>query len=343
MNKKKKALFIGGTGTISLSIVRRLVTLGWDVWTLNRGSRRDVLPEEVHQLIADAYNENETAKVIEGLHFDTVCEFIAYTVADVERDIRLFSPITDQYIFISSASAYQKPLDSPYITEATPLVNPYWEYSRNKQACEERLFREYQLNGFPVTVVRPSHTYDDRNIPVAIHGKNGSWQIVKRMREGKKVLVPGDGKTLWTLTWCEDFAVGFTGLMGKKEAIGEAFQITGDESLTWDQILSLVAEATGGVYRPCHVPSDLLGKVGRKYGYDYTGELLGDKANTVIFRNDKLKKLVPEMETRVLFSEGVKKCAERILSDPSLQKEDPVFDDFSDRVVSAMEKLETMI
>ncbi len=343
MSDKKKALFIGGTGTISLSIVRRLVTLGWDVWTLNRGSRSDVLPEEVHQIHANAYNENETAEAIKGLQFDTVCEFIAYSVPDVERDIRLFSGITRQYIFISSASAYQKPCVSPYITEDTPLDNPYWEYSRNKQACEQRLFEEYRTNGFPVTVVRPSHTYDERKIPIAIHGRNGSWQTVKRMREGKKVLVPGDGKTLWTLTWCEDFAIGFTGLMGKKEALGEAFQITGDESLTWDQILSLVAGATGGVYRPCHVPSDLLGEVGRKYGYDYTGELLGDKANTVIFKNDKLKKLVPEMETRVPFSEGVKRCAERILSDPSLQKEDPDFDAFTDRVVEAMEKVKSLI
>lgn len=343
MSEKKRALFIGGTGTISLSIVRRLVTLDWDVWTLNRGSRHDVLPAEVHQIHADAYDEEETKEALKGLHFDTVCEFIAYSVPDAEKDIRIFSGMTDQYIFISSASAYQKPLDSPYITEDTPLENPFWEYSRSKKACEERLFAEYEANGFPVTVVRPSHTYDDRKIPVAIHGKKGSWQVVKRMIEGKKVLVPGDGKTLWTLTWCEDFAVGFTGLMGRKEAIGKAFQITGDESLTWDQILSLVADAVGGVYRPCHVPSDLLGKAGRKYGYDYTGELLGDKANTVIFVNDRLKQLVPGMKTRVPFSEGVKRCAARILSDASLQVEDPDFDAFSDRVAKAMETAEELI
>lgn len=338
-----KALFIGGSGTISLSIVKRLVSLGWEVWTLNRGNRKDELPEEVKRVICDINNIEEVKKAMEGQHFDVICDFIAYRKEDVERDISLFTGKTDQYIFISSASAYQKPLRSPFITEETPLENPYWEYSRNKKACEEVLFEEYKKSGFPVTVVRPSHTYDDRKFPVAVHGKNGSWQVVKRMIEGKKILVPGDGNSFWTLTWCEDFAVGFTGLMGKKEAIGQAYQITGNERLSWNEILSTIAQAVGGEYKPCYVPSSLLGEVGQKYGYDYYGELLGDKAYSVIFVNTKLNKLVPEMCTKTSFKEGAKRAAKRILEDKNLQKEDKEFDEFSDRVVAAMERVKDEI
>ena len=340
---RKRALIIGGTGTISLSVVRRLLDLGWDVWTMNRGKRKDVLPPDVHQIIADIFNEDEARKAIEDLSFDTVAEFVAYRREDVERDIRLFSGKTGQYIFISSASAYSKPLPSPFITEKTPLENPYWEYSRNKKEAEEVLHAAYREKGFPVTVVRPSHTYDERKFPVAIHGENGSWQVVERMLEGKKILVPGDGTSLWTVTWCEDFAVGFTGIMGKAEAIGEIFHITGSESLTWNQILSTIAEKIGGTYRPCYVPSALLAKVGAKYGYDYEGQLLGDKANSVIFINEKIRALVPEMATRTPFGEGAKRCAERILSDESLREKDPAFDAFSDKVIAIMERLEEEI
>ena len=338
-----KALFIGGSGTISLSVVKRLVSIGWEVWTLNRGNRGDALPESVHQIHVDINDEERVKEALEGMHFDTVADFIVFDTDAAQRDIRLFSGKTSQYIFISSASAYEKPQKSPFITEETPLENPYWDYSRKKKACEELFFEEYRKSGFPVTVVRPSHTYDDRKFPVAIHGKNGSWQVVKRMIEGKKVLVPGDGLSFWTLTWCEDFAVGFTGLMGKKEAIGEAYQITGNERLTWDQILSTIAQAVGGEYKPCYVPSALLGEVGNKYGYDFTGQLLGDKSHSVVFVNTKLTSLVPEMRTITSFKEGVKRAAERILSDITLQKDDPEFDAFSDRVVSAMERVRNEI
>lgn len=335
-----RALIIGGTGTISLSVVRNLISSGWEVWTLNRGNRSAVLPEGVKTIECDVKNEEEVKKALGEMTFDSVAEFIAYGREDVERDIRTFSGVTRQYIFISSASAYQKPPRSPFITEDTPLENPYWEYSRKKKECEEVLFDEYQKSGFPVTVVRPSHTYDDRKFPVPIHGAIGSWSVVKRIREGKKVLVPGDGTSLWTVTWCEDFAVGFCGLMGKEETIGEAYHITSSESLTWNEILSTIAEKVGGKYDPCFVPSTLLSHIGAKYGYDYTGQLLGDKANSVVFIGEKLRKVVPEMRTRTTFSLGAAKCAERILSDPSLQKEDPDFDAFTERVVDAMERME---
>lgn len=335
-----KALLIGGTGTISLSVLRGLLAKEWEVWTLNRGRSGVALPEEVKQIHVDINNPDEVKRALEGYFFDTVAEFIAFSPSDVERDYNIFKDKTNQYIFVSSASAYQKPPESPFITEETPLDNPYWEYSRNKKECEEFLFKKYREEGFPLTVIRPSHTYDDRKIPVPIHGKNGSWAIVKRMLEGKKVLVPGDGTSLWTVTWTEDFAVGFVGVMGKEEAIGEAYQITGSESLTWNQILSTIAKVFNCEYKPCYVPSTLLATIGKDWGYDFEGALLGDKANSVIFVNDKIRKLVPEFATRTSFLSGAIKCRDRILSNPSLQKEDKDFDAFSDMVVAAMERAE---
>lgn len=340
MSEKRRALIIGGTGTISLSVVKRLLSLDWEVWTINRGKRSDVLPPSVRQIHVDIKDEEAVKAAISSLHFDSVAEFVAYERDDVERDRRLFMGKTEQYIFVSSASAYEKPPRSPFITEETPLENPYWEYSRNKKECEEYLFSSFRNEGFPVTVVRPSHTYDDRKFPVAVHGAVGSWSVVKRMIEKKKILVPGDGSSLWTVTWCEDFAVGFAGIMGRKETLGEAYQITGSETLTWNQILSTIASSVGGEYRPCYVPSSLLASLGRRYGYDYEGELLGDKANSVIFLCDKIRTAVPEMKTTVSFSMGAKRCAKRILSDPELQKEDRDFDIFSDKVVEIMERME---
>lgn len=222
-----KALFIGGTGIISTAIVKRLVQeLGWEVWLLNRGNRPEVTPDGVKQITADIKNEADVAEKLKGLSFDTVCEFIGFHVEDVERDYRLFKDKTRQYIYISSASAYHKPAASYIITEGTTLANPYWQYSRDKIACEEFLMKKYREEGFPVTIVRPSHTYDERNIPLGVHGKKGYWQVIKRMLEGKPVIIQGDGSSLWTATFNKDFAVGFTGLMGNRHAIGETFHIT---------------------------------------------------------------------------------------------------------------------
>ena len=195
-----KALFIGGTGTISMAITRPLAANpDWELYLLNRGSRESELPAGVHTIHADINNEAEAAKALKGHTFDCVCDFIAFVPAQLERDYRLFSGKTKQFMFISSASAYQKPLGDYRITESTPLVNPYWEYSRNKIACEEYLMKMHRENGFPVTIIRPSHTYDERNLPVGAHGDKGSWQVVKRMMEGKPVILHGDGTTLWTI------------------------------------------------------------------------------------------------------------------------------------------------
>ena len=213
-DKKMKALLIGGTGTISSAVTDRLVNeLGWEVWLLNRGNRKGNVPEGAHQIICDIHDEADAAKKLEAMVFDVACEFIAFQKEDVERDYRLLKGKVKQYIFTSSASAYHKPASSYLVNEGTTLANPYWEYSRHKIACEEFLMEKHREEGFPVTIVRPSHTYDEHKVPVCLHGKNGSWQVLKRMLEGKPVIIPGDGTSLWTLTFNRDFAVGYTGLM----------------------------------------------------------------------------------------------------------------------------------
>ena len=335
----KKALFIGGTGTISAAIVRRLVNeLNWEVWLLNRGNRPDAVPEGAHTIIADIHNEAEVAQKLEGMTFDVVSDFIGFTVDAVERDYRLFQGKTRQYMYISSASAYHKPAASYLITEGTTLANPHWQYSRDKIASEEFLMRKYREEGFPVTIIRPSHTYDERNIPLGVHGKNGYWQVLQRMLDGKPVIVHGDGSSLWTVTFNTDFAIGYTGLMGNPHAIGEAFQITGDETLTWDQIHQTIADALDVKLVPYHVSADFLAETGKKYGYDYAGELLGDKSVSVVFDNRKLKRAVPDMKTAVPFHVGACKSLDYMLSHPECQKEDPDFDAYCDRVIAALEK-----
>lgn len=334
-----KALFIGGTGTISMGIVRRLAEkTDWEVWLLNRGRRAADVPEGVRTITADISDEKDVAEKLKGMFFDTVCEFIGFTVDQVEQDWRLFRDKARQYIYISSASAYLKPAASYVITEGTALANPYWEYSRNKIACEEFLMKKHREEGFPVTIVRPSHTYDERSIPMAVHGKGGSWQIIRRIQEGKPVIIPGDGSSLWTLTFNTDFARGFVGLMGNRHAIGEAFQITGDETLTWNQVYRTVADALGKKLIAYHVSADFLAETGKKYGYDYAGELLGDKSVSVVFDNRKLKRAVPDMKTTVPFHVGVRRALDYILAHPECQKEDPDFDAYCDRVIAALEK-----
>ncbi len=335
-----KALFIGGTGVISTAIVDRLVNeLQWEVWLLNRGNRKNVVPESVHQIIADINNEADVAEKIKGLTFDTVCEFIGFRVQDVERDYRLFKDKTRQYIYTSSASAYHKPASSYIVNEGTTLSNPYWQYSRDKIACEEFLMKKYREEGFPVTIVRPSHTYDERHIPLGVHGKNGFWQIIKRMMEKKPVIIQGDGTSLWTVTFNKDFAIGYTGLMGNRHAIGEAFQITGDETLTWNQIYETIADALGVKLHAYHVASEFLSAAGDRYGFDFEGSLTGDKSVSVVFDNTKLKRAVPDMRTTVRFDQGVRIALDYVLSHPEeCQMEDPEFDAWCDRVIEALEE-----
>lgn len=330
----KKVLFIGGTGTISSAITRLVATQpDWELTLLNRGTRND-LPDNVKVIQADIHTDDVASKLGEEV-YDVVAEFIAFTPEHVERDFRLFSGRTRQYMFISSASAYQKPVARYLITEDTPLDNPYWQYSRNKQACEELLHRHAQADAFPVTIVRPSHTYCERSIPVAVHGSHGSWQVVRRMMEGKPVIIHGDGSSLWTLTHNTDFARGFFGLMGNPRAIGETFHITSDESLTWNQIYDALAQALHVELHACYVPSELLAA---SPAYDLTGNLLGDKANTVVFDNSKLKRAVPGFKAQVPYRDGVRMALDYILRHEECQPLDPAFDQWCDRVVAIMQE-----
>ncbi|MBP5732564.1 MAG: NAD-dependent epimerase/dehydratase family protein [Lachnospiraceae bacterium] len=331
----RKALFIGGTGTISMAITRQLAKGDeWELWLLNRGSRTEDLPEGVKVLNGDVNDEAKIAELLGDMTFDTVCDFIGFVPAQLERDVRLFSGRTKQFMYISSASASQKPVGDFRITEGTPLANPYWEYSRNKIACEELLMKEYRENGFPVTIIRPSHTYDERNVPMGVHGSKGSFQVLKRMMEGKPVIVHGDGTSLWTMTHNSDFAKGFIGLMGNVHAIGEAYQITNDETLTWNQIFQAIADVLGVEYKPYYVASDYLASFGK---YDLYGGLLGDKSNCVVFDNTKLKRAVPGLCMNVRFEQGVRSTIEYILSHPECQVEDPEFDAWCDRLIGELE------
>ncbi|MBQ9956637.1 MAG: SDR family oxidoreductase [Ruminococcus sp.] len=329
-----KILMIGGTGTISMAITKLLAKNGEEVYLLNRGNRSAELPENVKVIKADINNEAEVLSAIEGMSFDSVCEFIGFVPAQLERDYRLFNGRTKQYIFISSASAYHKPVRSHIITEGTTLANPYWEYSRNKIACEEYLMEKYRSEGFPVTIVRPSHTYDERSVPLGVHGNGGSWQVIARMLAGKPVIIHGDGTSLWTMTHNSDFAKGFCGLIGNPHAIGESFQITNDESLTWNQIYEAIASALGVKLNAYHVSSEFLASVSN---YDLTGSLIGDKACSVVFDNTKLKKAVPGFTPTVRFEQGIRMTIDNILKNPELQTADEEFDSWCDRVIEALE------
>ena len=334
---KKKALFIGGTGTISTGITRQLAANPeWELTLLNRGSRSEAVPAGVKVIQADINDEADVASKLAGTQWDCVCDFIGFLPAQVERDWRLFRDKTKQYMYISSASAYQKPSISPFITEGTPLVNPYWQYSRDKIACEHFLMEKFRTEGYPVTIIRPSHTYDERKVPLGIHGRKSSWPVLRRILNGKPVILHGDGTSQWTLTHNSDFAKGFIGLMGNPHALGDVFQITSDETLTWRQIYEIISDVLGVPYKPCFVPSDLL--VAVDPGFDLEGELLGDKTWNVLFDNSKLKRAVPDFRCTTRFDQGIRNTIENILAHPELQIEEPEFDAWCDRVVAAMEQ-----
>jgi len=333
-----KALLIGGTGVISTSVVERLLRLNWDVTILTRG--KSAMPAfmqgKVKQITTDIHDEAAVQHALKGLYFDAVCDFVLYTPQEAERDIRLFSGKTGQYVFISSASAYHKPVLSLPITEETPLHNPYWAYSDLKAQCEKAFLQAHREGKLPVTIVRPSHTYCERSLPVQIHGGRGPWVVMKRMLEGKSVPVACDGVSLWTATTAEDFAVYFCGLLGNEKALGEAFHITSDESLTWNQIYQISADGVGGEFKPCYVSAHTLAASTQ---YDYRGSLLGDKAHTVIFDNSKVKRMTGIYDHKCTpFSEGAKRSVQYFLEHPEVRREDPAFELFCDQLEVMMQK-----
>lgn len=291
-----KVLFIGGTGIISSAVSQLAVKRGIELYHFNRGkSHRKI--EGVNIIQGDIRNIEESKKTLSNYNFDVVVNWISFVPEHVKSDIEIFSGITKQYIFISSASAYEKPISKLPITEETPLINPFWQYSRNKAACEKILLEAYKNQNFPVTIVRPSHTYDNTLIP-----NDWGYTVLDRIINGKKTIIHGDGTSLWVLTHHTDFAIGFLGLFGKEQALGEAYHITSDELLTWNQIYKLIAEELGVELNAVHIPSDFIDRFDPNFG----AGLLGDKAHSVIFDNTKIKSLVPEFVCKVPFSEGVK-------------------------------------
>jgi nucleoside-diphosphate-sugar epimerase len=327
-----KVLFIGGTGNISTSVSKLCVERGIDLYLLNRGLRK-VEISGTNTILADISNISEVSRTLKNYSWDVVVDWIAFNVNDIERDISLFQGKTRQYVFISSASIYQKPPTHPVITESTPLSNPYWEYSRNKIACEERLNKAMREENFPITIVRPSHTYDT-SIPVAA-GDGTGYTIVDRMKKGKNIFVHGDGTSLWTLTHSEDFAKGFVGLLGHQQAIGHAFHITSDEVLTWNQIYQAIADAVGVEAQIVHVPSEFI----MKFDKSLIGNLLGDKSHSVIFDNSKIKSFVPDFKAVIPFKQGVKRTLAWFEADPSRQEIKNETNAFIDKIIIAVEKI----
>ena len=320
-----KILFIGGTGIISSACSQLAIERGYDLTLLNRGQSSRPIPDGARQIQADIRNPEAAKAALANEQFDVVVNWVAFSPEHIATDLELFNGRTAQYIFISSASAYQTPPAHLPITESTPLHNPVWAYSRQKIACEERLLRAYREDGFPVTVIRPSHTYDQTLLPM-----RGRYTVVNRMRQGKKVVVHGDGTSLWTLTHHRDFAVGFVGLLGHPAAIGDTFHITSDESLSWNQIFQQVAAAAGTKANIVHIPSDTIAH----HDADWGDSLLGDKAHSMIFDNSKIKRLVPEFEAKIPFWQGAKEIIAWYDANPARQTTDPAFDQLLDDLIA---------
>ena len=310
-----KVLFIGGTGIISSACSPLAVECGMELFLFNRGSSNAIrpVPAGAQVFIGDINDLQAMEEILAQHSFDVVVNWIAYQPEDIERDIQLFSGKVGQYIFISSASAYQKPIQQLPITEETPLENPFWDYSRAKQACEELLFQAYRDQGFPATIVRPSHTYDKTLIPFP-----GGYTALDRIIKGEKVIIHGDGTSLWVLTHHKEFAKGFVGLFGKQEALGQAYHITSDALLTWNQIFEYIADAAGVTLNPVYIPSSVIAQHDPEWG----AGLLGDKAHSVMFDNAKIKALVPEFEATISYKEGCKEMVSWYSANPAHQKID---------------------
>ncbi len=321
-----KVLFIGGTGIISSACSHLAVERGIELYHLNRGKTSlRPMPAGIIQLHGDIHDRAAYQAALGEHHFDAVVQWVAFTPNQIEQDIEVLRGRTNQYIFISSASAYQTPPARLPVTESTLLDNPVWEYSRNKIACEERLVQAYRDEKFPMTIVRPSHTYDRTLFPT-----HGGYTVLDRMLKSKPLVVHGDGTSLWTLTHHEDFAVGLVGLVGNSAALGEVFHITSDEWLSWNQIYQEIARAAGVEAKLVHIPSEVIAR----HAPDWGDSLLGDKAHSMIFDNSKIRRVVPDFNPKIPFSEGARQIVDWHLADPARQVVDVAFDAFNDRMVA---------
>jgi nucleoside-diphosphate-sugar epimerase len=329
-----RVLFIGGTGIISTACTQLAAQRGIDLTLATRGRRAAGLPPGVKTLTLDMDDAAGAAQALAGQAFDAVVDWIAFTPAHIERDLKLFRGTTGQYIFISSASAYQKPSRHYLITESTPLANPFWQYARDKIACENRLMQAYREESFPVTIVRPSLTYGETQITLAVNSWEKSYTAVDRMRQGKKVIVPGDGSSLWVITHNTDFAKGLVGLLGNPQAIGNAFHITTDEVMTWDQFYRIVGTAVGVEPELVHIPSDFIGACLP----DKLGGLKGDKAVSVVFDNSKIKRFVAGYCATVPFAEGIRRTLAWFDADASRRQIDSAANAHWDKLIAAYEQ-----
>jgi nucleoside-diphosphate-sugar epimerase len=325
-----KVLFIGGTGIISSACSELALERGIQLYLLNRGRSFRPLPKGAIHLLGDIRQPHRVGDVLGKQTFDAVVEWVAFTPQQVQADLEIFTGRTGQYIFISSASAYQKPPEALPITENTPLINPYWQYSRDKAACEALLEQARNKTGFPFTIVRPSHTYDRTLLPF-----HAGFTSVKRMRAGQPVVVHGDGTSLWTLTHHRDFAVGLVGLLGNPQALGEAYHITSDESLSWNQIYHFVAEAAGVQPHLVHVPSEIIANFDPQWG----ASLLGDKAHSMIFDNRKIRQAVPDFDPHISFRQGAREIMAWYNEHPSRQAVDEHNDRLQDQLVERLQKV----
>ncbi|HEX2101204.1 MAG TPA: SDR family oxidoreductase, partial [Candidatus Synoicihabitans sp.] len=333
LERMANVLFIGGTGIISTACTELAVARGFEVTLLNRSGR--ALVAGTKTIAADVGDVAATAAALRGRTWDCVVDFLAFTPAHIDDRLRLFLGHTGQYVFISSASAYQKPLRGhPLITESTPLANPLWDYSRNKIACEERLLGEFRANEFPVTIVRPSLTYGDIVVPLAVNSWQRSFTAIDRLRRGRPLIIPGDGLTLWTITHNSDFAKGLVGLLGHRGSIGHAFHITSEEALTWNEIYAATAEAAGvNTPRFVHIASDFI----TTCLPESVGSLLGDKSHTALFDNTKIKRFVPDYVATTRYRDGIARTIAWFEAEPARQQVDRELDEKWDRVIAAYE------
>lgn len=322
-----RVLFVGGSGIISSACSQLAVEHGIDLFVLNRGGSDAVrpLPPQATVLRADVRDPATVREALGNREFDAVVDWVAFTPEHVRTDLELFEGRTGQYVFISSASAYQTPPARIPVVESTPLRNPFWQYSRDKIACEDILVSAYRDRGFPMTIVRPSHTYDRTLVPF-----DGGWTVMARMRQGKEIVVHGDGTSLWTLTHHRDFAKGLVPLLGHSRAIGEAFHITSDDALTWNQIAQLLAAAAGCEARITHVPSDAIAAADSEWG----ASLLGDKTHSMVFDNAKLRSIVPGYVATIPFERGAREIVAWHDEDPARQRIDQRLDAVMDKLIA---------
>src|SRR6476469_592432 len=327
MAAARTVLFIGGTGVISSACVAEAIAQGHTVTILNRGTSTTHPPHpDAEALTADVRDADAVREAVAGREFDVVVDFLSFTPDHVQQQLDEFGDRTGQYVFISSASAYQTPPSRLPVTESTPLRNPFWQYSRDKIACEDLLVAAYREGGLPMTIVRPSHTYDHTLPPF-----EGRWTVLGRMRAGKPVIVHGDGTSLWTLTHHDDFARAFVPLLGHPRTLGEAIHITSDDVLTWNQIAGALAAPLGVTPHLVHVPSDAIAAADPDWG----AGLLGDKAHSMVFDNAKLRSIVPGWRAVIPFEQGAREIVEWYLADPARQVTDAALDAVMDKLAAA--------